>query len=402
MKVPGDEAFFDFASFDQDFGNDLNFLFSESPATLDTPSVQQIENEALVAASQQWNQPAPFGVQNILDAVLPHDTLHAISRILGLEYEFSMQLSRVRVSRPNHFCPTNTGPVHVSQTLDTTYNVSVSTTSGAQNPPAIIDDARDAGSEELGFVDRHELGRTPASPPLKDTCGEPPPMAFALPAEFTFAHLDFSNDFARADLSHMHQQQQDSLDQCHPSIPDLDFCTPPKTPVAASSLSEINFIFESAPLPRYATKPGRRRLVDDLANVESRAVKDQGGACWKCRILRKKVKSSQYQQHHYRGWIFYPPESLAGQSRILPITLQIFGSPRPYFTCFLARVSPRPSIIFRATTPRNRVLIKDFDIMIYAPYRDRPDLGSTVLSKWHQVLEEEVATGTLDIYVCGR
>lgn len=70
-----------------------------------------------------------------------------------------MQLARVRVSRPNHFCPTNTGPVHVSQTLDTTYNISVSTTSGAQNPPSIIDDARDAGSEEVRMDQEHHCTR---------------------------------------------------------------------------------------------------------------------------------------------------------------------------------------------------------------------------------------------------
>ncbi|KAG4435381.1 hypothetical protein IFR05_009124 [Cadophora sp. M221] len=198
MKVPGDDEFFDFASFDQDFGNDLNILFAEPPATLDTPSVHQSESDPLATTSQQWNQPAPFGVQKMLDSVLPHvntsatklshqqldmndptvlslytqivifqqdttrlgfvfpgpdyfvqDTLHAIARMLGLEYEFSVQLARVRLSRSNNLHPMNTVPVQISQTPDTAYNISVSATSGIQNPPVITDDAGDSGSGEV-------------------------------------------------------------------------------------------------------------------------------------------------------------------------------------------------------------------------------------------------------------
>ncbi|KAH7370094.1 hypothetical protein BKA65DRAFT_11495 [Rhexocercosporidium sp. MPI-PUGE-AT-0058] len=120
---------------------------------------------------------------------------------------------------------------------------------------------------ELGFAFRGDFEYTPISRPAKDTsCEKLPLMSIARPFDNTLSQFEFSGGFVRSGASPINHHQKYKLNDWRPSTPVPNSYTSFEVPATVSSSANINFIFESAPLPRSTNKPGKTKACRKLGH----------------------------------------------------------------------------------------------------------------------------------------
>jgi hypothetical protein len=249
-------------------------------------------------------------------------TLHSLARMLGLEYEYSLRPSQVRISRPPHTRDSDAGRLRDIQSQGTFHSTSAPERAGIQ-----ITQSTSPISKNLETTQIHPGEKASVRVALKDPFDKEPVdlewdskwdskwdsylteesiLDPRLPNgirgnDFTSVignispavpflnqnYLEVSAQSQTATGKHTPEGSTDSW----PSSLEHEVSTSLRGGTTAVPVSaDIQFIFEPTPTSGKSNPRGRQGPLNSSALTQSRAVKVQGGACWKCRILRKKVR----------------------------------------------------------------------------------------------------------------
>jgi hypothetical protein len=246
------------------------------------------------------------------------DTLHSLARMLGLQYEHSIRPSQVRISRPSH-----TPYFELSQLIDTQSKVAIHPTSelekaGMQivqtfspipgslhttelhpneNVSAGLSlegflgkaymDLEWASKRNLCFAEENILNSSLTNSILFNNISS---MAGKIPSAITFSNQSYLEVGAQAPTFAGKDSAEFPAESWPPGAErGVSRSALGQSTTAAPVSTDIQFIFEPTPSSGKSNCRGRRGSLNSSAFVESQYIKAQGGACWKCRILRKKV-----------------------------------------------------------------------------------------------------------------
>lgn len=249
------------------------------------------------------------------------DILHSLARTLGLEYEHSLRPPQVRISRPFHTRYLEPGRLGNTQSQDTFHPTSGSNRTGMQIAQSISSIPGNLEATEVHPNENVSMGLD-----LMDTLGKAPgdlvsvsewnpyfteEKTLTSPLTNGILCSDFSSmaeniptavPFPNQNLLEVNSKGQTASGENTPECPTdswpsgIEHGIPRSasggSTTAAPVSTDIQFIFEPTPTSGKSNHRGRRGPLSSSALTGSRAVKAQGGACWKCRILRKKVRTN--------------------------------------------------------------------------------------------------------------
>jgi hypothetical protein len=246
------------------------------------------------------------------------DTLHSLARMLGLEYEHSLRPSQVRISRPPHTPDSEPGRFGDIQSQGAFYSTSAPERAGIQIAQSTSPISRNLDTTQIHPNEKASMGvalmdlldKVPVdlewdskwNPYLTEenildshlpngiTCNDFSSIAEKIPTADSLSDQSYLEVRARSQTTNEKHTPKGSMDSWPSSIEhEVSTFASRGSTTAGPVSTDIQFIFEPTPTSGKSNPRGRRGPLNSSALTESRAVKARGGACWKCRILRKKV-----------------------------------------------------------------------------------------------------------------